>query len=405
MRPEIRTQGRFKKNRNSMPAAMPNFGRIVTRGRRFIPEVDGLRFVAIAAVVLFHLSAHTLERHMAGAAVQPYESWLPRLFGIGHYGVHLFFVLSGFLLAAPFAKWRLGLGAKPSLQTYYLRRLTRLEPPYMLAVLVLFAGGIVALGVRPGLSRWPNLLASLIYQHNLIFGDASLISVVLWSLEIEVQFYILAPFLSVVFSVRNVFARRVTLLCAIIVIPLLRSFIPSYAGSRFNSLPWYLEFFAAGFLLADLYLVDWKESPGHSVVYDIASLVGWPVLAALMLWNRIPILIAPVTLVTCIGAFRGKASSWLFRHRLITAVGGMCYSMYLLHYGVISVTGRLSAQVLLGTTFTTRFALDSLIALPAVLAATGVFFIFLERPCMDPSWPSKAGERIRRWFAAVSLMQ
>jgi len=73
-------------------------GRIVTRGRGFIAEVDGLRFVAISAVVLYHLSQHTLTRLMDGASVLPGERWLTELLDLGHYGVQLFFVLSGFLL-------------------------------------------------------------------------------------------------------------------------------------------------------------------------------------------------------------------------------------------------------------------------------------------------------------------
>jgi peptidoglycan/LPS O-acetylase OafA/YrhL len=323
------------------------------------------------------------------------ESWLPQVFGLGFYGVQLFFGLSGFLLTLPFAKWRLGLAAKPSLRTYYLRRLTRLEPPYMLAMLILFVGGFVALGVQTGLSHWPNLLASLIYQHNLIFGESSLITGVAWSLEIEVQFYLVAPALSAVFSIRNVLARRAVLLSAMIVIPLLRSLLPSYLGTRFNSLPWNVEFFATGLLLADLYLVEWKEAPNHSCVWDLASLIGWPVLMALIGWQRYTILMAPLVLMTYVGAFRGKVSSRLFGHRLITVIGGMCYSMYLLHFSVISVTGRLTKRLLPGSSFTTRFAADAVVALPAVLAVTAVFFIVLERPCMDPGWPSKAGARLR----------
>ena len=187
-------------------------GRIITRGRRFIAEVDGLRFVAISAVVLYHLSQHTLTRHMAGASVQPGEAWLTKLLDLGHYGVQLFFVLSGFLLALPFAKWRLGLGDKPSLRAYYFRRLTRLEPPYMVAMLLLFAGPpLVASWMSGGWSLWPNLLASLVYQHNLIFGAMNPINPVTWSLEIEVQFYMLAPALAVVFSIGNAVARRAAL--------------------------------------------------------------------------------------------------------------------------------------------------------------------------------------------------
>ncbi len=205
-------------------------GRIIARGRRYIAEVDGLRFVAIMAVVLFHLNGYTLQRHMQGATIQPYETWLAKGLTSGRYGVQLFFVLSGFLLAMPFAKWRLGLAPRPPLRKYYVRRLTRLEPPYIVAALFLFISGFGAFGFHAGFSHWPNLLASLIYQHNLIFGQGSVISIVFWSLEIEVQFYLLAPFLSVVFSIGNVVVRRATLLAVMILNPLLVSLVPTPNG-------------------------------------------------------------------------------------------------------------------------------------------------------------------------------
>jgi peptidoglycan/LPS O-acetylase OafA/YrhL len=352
-------------------------------------------------VVLFHLNSFTLHKHMSGAAVQPSESWLPALLGAGYYGVELFFVLSGFLLAIPFAKWRLGLGTQPLLRTYYFRRLSRLEPPYILAMLVFFVGKMRLLGVPTGISYFPNLLATLIYQHNLIFGGPSVISIVAWSLEIEVQFYILAPLFATVYSIRNVLARRAILLSVILAAPLLRNFLPSYSAARFNSLPWYLEFFAAGFLLADIYLVDWKETPNRTFVWDLATLIAWPAVAALILWPRFPVLIAPAILLAYLGAFRGRASNRFFRHPLVTIIGGMCYSMYLIQGAAMWGAGELSKHFLFGSNFMSRFAIDSLFALPALSVSAALFFLLVERPCMDPAWPSKLAQRMRRWFGGA----
>lgn len=382
--------------------AFNQLGRVITRGRAFIPEVDGLRFVAIMSVMLFHLSGYVLAKHMTGAAIQPAELWLPKVFGIGHYGVELFFVLSGFLLAMPFAKWRLGFAPRPSLRSYYCRRLTRLEPPYIVALALIFGVGVLAhrLGADvsswPDLSKWPNLLASLIYQHNLIYSSGSLITVVVWSLEIEVQFYMLAPLLAIIFSVHQVVTRRVILLAATIAIPLLRSFLPPQFKETFNSLPWHIEWFITGFLLTDLYVADWKQKPCRSFAWDGASLIGWPVLITLLLLGRFTVLMAPLVLVAYTGAFRGKISSWVLSRPLITVIGGMCYSMYLLHYSVISMVGTITKHILIGSSFTARFALDATIIIPMILIVTVLFFVVLERPCMDPAWPSKIGMQVRR---------
>ena len=110
-------------------------------------------------------------------------------------------------------------------------------------MLILFLGGLVALGVTAGLSLWPNLIASLLYQHNLIYGHGSAINGVAWSLEVEVQFYLLAPLFAAVFSIQSVLARRAVLLGAMSAAPLLRGLFPAAVSERFGlSLPWFLEF-------------------------------------------------------------------------------------------------------------------------------------------------------------------
>jgi peptidoglycan/LPS O-acetylase OafA/YrhL len=369
---------------------MRNLTRIITPGRRFIPEVDGLRFIAIMAVVGFHLAGYTSAKAMNGAAVLPWQTWFVRILAAGSYGVPLFFVLSGFLLAMPFAKWRLGLGARPSLKAYYLRRLTRLEPPYVVAMCLLFFAGMVAWGAAVGAARWTNLLASLGYQHNLIYQQPSLINCVAWSLEIEVQFYLLAPLLAAVFSIRNVFVRRLLLLGASLILPFVRSLWSGPLSDRLSlSLPYYAEYFLVGFLLADLYLTDWGEKPIKTIAWDLATLIGWPILLTATLTGTFHPFV-PIAILFCyIGAFRGLCSSWVLSRRPITVIGGMCYSIYLLHYQTISMTGHLAGHFLRGVTFLDRFAIEAAFSLPAILAVTILFYLLIEQPCMDNLWPSK----------------
>jgi peptidoglycan/LPS O-acetylase OafA/YrhL len=100
--------------------------RRVTRDGRWIPEVDGLRFIAIFSVILFHMLNEMIGRI---GPVEPGYRWLEQPLSNGFRGVTLFFVISGMILALPFA--RQYLESRPvSLRKYYLRRVTRLEPPY-----------------------------------------------------------------------------------------------------------------------------------------------------------------------------------------------------------------------------------------------------------------------------------
>ena len=69
-------------------------------------------------------------------AEDPSHSVIARVLEHGNYGVQLFFVISGFVLALPFASHYLCQTRAVSLRAYFLRRLTRLEPPYVLSMLL-----------------------------------------------------------------------------------------------------------------------------------------------------------------------------------------------------------------------------------------------------------------------------
>lgn len=387
-----------------MSSAYGRFGRIISRGRQFIPEVDGLRFIAISSVLAYHLASYPASYSRPVAAGVESAIWTN--FAIGRYGVQLFFVLSGFLLAMPFARWRLGLGKRPSLGAYYLRRLTRLEPPYVVSMILLFFAGMLVHGFRAGALRWPNLLASLVYCHNLIFGKISAINGVAWSLEIEVQFYMIAPFLAVLFSIRRMVVRRIVILSSVILIPLLRGGgripptlrLPGGIGATHFFLAWHIEFFLAGFLLADLYLVDWKEAPLRSAKWDLVTLLASIALISLLLSGQLPFLVAPVVLLAYCGVFRGSVSSRALSRPIVTTIGGMCYSMYLLHSRIIEITLLLMRHILDVRSYLAMVLLVSAIAVPVVMIVTVVFFSLLERPCMDPTWPGKLRKRFR-WTA------
>ncbi len=364
-----------------------NFRRITSQ-KRFIPQIDGLRFVAISSVVLFHLYA---SLNHDGAVQDP--GFDPANVGmLSKRGVELFFAISGFILGVPFASSYLLGAPKINLKQYFLRRLTRLEPPYILSLLV-WAGFLLAMARQSGREILPHLLASMAYLHNLIYSSDSTINVVAWSLEVEVQFYVLVPLLAGIFVIADTRMRRGAIVILMLASALLGS---QLLHTRLEaSVAYYLPFFLAGFLLCDLYVTrrDWKPS----WAWDLAALCGWPLVWYLSA-GRSHVLLPFIIVVLYLAAFRGRLCSALFSHPIITDIGGMCYSLYLFHFLIISAVCHVSKPVHIGQDFWAYYLLQAVLVLPVVLILCGVFFLLVERPCMDRDWPRKLRNR---WFVSA----
>jgi peptidoglycan/LPS O-acetylase OafA/YrhL len=229
----------------------------------------------------------------------------------------------------------------------------------------------------------PHLLATLFYCHSQVFGSASSIAPVAWSLEVEVQFYILAPLLTEVFRIRNRNLRRGLLVLAILAIATAQMPI---SNLRFLlSIGNHLQFFLAGFLVADLFL----QSSGTkgSIAQDAFSAVGWPA-AFLLPKPAVQVVLPLLSVWLCWAAFRGRILNWFFRRPFIAATGGMCYTIYLLHFPMIAAATRLSGNQRPWVMCLEAVALTSLVS--------SAYYLLIERPCMNPRWPQELGERVRR---------
>jgi peptidoglycan/LPS O-acetylase OafA/YrhL len=388
---------------------MPLASRLVQLLRRetssggFLPEIDGVRFIAIFSVVLYHFWGN-FEVYYAKIGVIP-SAFAPLAYVIEHggRGVPLFYVISGFILGLPFARAHLEGGRAVSLSRYYKRRVFRLEPPYILCLLLMFAVFVLAMrraGV--GESLW-HLAASLLYCHNLVYGEPSTINYVAWSLEIEVQFYILAPFLSYIFAVRSVRTWRWVLLGAIFgsacMATLLgqRTLLLGQTSLLFLSLPGFLHFFLVGFFLVDLYLADWKRSPSTHYGYD-ALFFGALLAFYVPSWKTsqfhygIPVSALLAGMIV-FGAFRGRVARAIMRNPFIYVVGGMCYTIYLWHFPVIGLLGH--GRLFVFGSFWLNLAFSMTVVLPAVLAVCAALFVMGEKPFMRRDWHLALGNRLR----------
>jgi peptidoglycan/LPS O-acetylase OafA/YrhL len=366
---------------------MLQFRRITTQGR-FIPQIDGLRFVAITSVVLFHIYANFENGLIPAKWI--FDPDLPKR------GVELFFAISGFILGVPFATHFLRQGQKVNLKQYFLRRLTRLEPPYLICLIV-FTVDQVLVAHRSFHELGPHLLASSVYLHNLIYGAFNRpINGVAWSLEIEVQFYVLVPLLALMFAISNPTARRTVVAALMLGFGFLGRTVYPNPHLR-ASIVYYLAFFLAGFLLCDLYVTrrEWTRS----YQWDVLAICLWPLVWVLGR-NSGHILLPFVIVVLYLAAFRGRMFSALFSNPVITSIGGMCYSIYLFHTLVIGLTGHATRSLHVGQNFWVYFGLQSVLIYPVVLLLCGTFFLLIERPCMDRNWPRKLWNQVKTLSSA-----
>jgi peptidoglycan/LPS O-acetylase OafA/YrhL len=376
-----------------------HLSRVMTKGRDFVPQIDGLRFVAIIAVLAYHVRA-IIAWHYGVSLDRPAGSdgvmnWT---FGAGCKGVELFFAISGFILGLPFARQHLGQAEPVRLKAYYLRRLTRLEPPYIIQlVFVLFVAGFFLRNQpsHPELYHQPDWLAhtlrhlgvSLFYGGGLVYHAYPQPNIVLWSLEIEVQFYLLAPVLARVFLIQPAPARRLVIMGLIL--------LPTALGPLMTAFPWLgwtllgkLQFFMAGFLFCDLYLGGHVRTEQRRHLWDFLFLGAVSAVVCLSRFALEYPFLPWLWLLVFTAAFRGKIAHWLLGHRLLTTIGGMCYTIYMYHWLMISALIRLTIK------FSTHiFWLDLLIQFvvmsAVIIAVCSVLFALFERPFMQRAWPQK----------------
>jgi peptidoglycan/LPS O-acetylase OafA/YrhL len=341
-----------------------------TGKRTYIPEIDSLRFVAIAFTIAYHLSIKT---HLE--LVKDPSTATSRL----NRGVQLFFVISGFVLALPFANHWLKRGRKVDLRSYMLRRLTRIEPPYLVSLLLCT---VVLLVVKKQSFHeiLPHLVASVFYMHSLVYAALSTINPVAWSLEIEVQFYVLVPLLTLVFAIKDTKLRRWVLALTVAALSPFAWWLNGHYRSD-HSLLGTLQFFVAGFLLADFYLLDPPKVKRY--LWDAVAVVGWVLVLATNArwWN----LLMPLgTVAVYWTAFAGRLTSKLFRSRFTSIIGGMCYSIYLVHQQIIGlVAGAIHNNLRI-----------ELVSLGLIAIFCPLFYVLVERPCMNHDWPQRLRNRI-----------
>jgi peptidoglycan/LPS O-acetylase OafA/YrhL len=373
--------------------------RRITSSGKYIPEIDGLRFIAIASVVLYHLNgfwvAKTQELYQQSGHL---ITGLNAVLSTGNVGVELFFVISGYILGLPFANKYLGDRKDVPLGSYFKRRLTRLEPPYIVMLLLVFCLLVFVVHKYTAAQLVPSLLASLTYTHNFFYGRDTLplITSVAWSLEIEVQFYLLAPLLARVFLLPA--AKRRTILLAV---SLALIVLPNFYLLPFRSIVDYAQFFLIGFLFADLKITNDTININKWLVAIIGTISfvtifyvnGYPLPHDNIYLNGVIFLAILVFNYMCL--FHGFLKGFL-ANTVIATIGGMCYSIYLLHQTIIAIVANKFIQYKLPGSYYLHLALFYLLLLAFIFTISSIYYMLIERPCMRKNWPQLLVESLKR---------
>ena len=367
---------------------MLSFSRFTERFRRvtstgdYIPAIDGLRFIAIFMVVCL--------LHVGGA-------YAPMMFGesIGHlaiiqtiiqeggYGVSFFFVISGFILSVPFARQYMFQEKAVSIKGYFLRRLTRIEPLYILTLTGYLFLRVYLFHYNTMQEALPHYWASVFYLHNIVYHDFSLINAVTWSLEVEIQFYCLAPLLALIFKIESAVYRRVLWVFFIV----LGAFYSYYQYRQIGNFLNVGYSFIAGMLIADFYLTTKQNFNGTRYgLLAAISLLFIFILPTYTLHPLVCILKTILTIVFFMLALKNESVKKVLGKKYISLIGGMCYSIYLVHMGVHGVLRHYMHYLQPSYSNALNAWVAYVVTLFSILLFSGIIFLLVEKPTMRKDW-------------------
>lgn len=362
-----------------------------------VHEIDGLRGIAVLAVLLWHFVGSMTD----STIVQLLTIW-------GRTGVDLFFVLSGFLIIGILVDVQ---NKKGWSRIFYWRRLLRIYPPYIALILAYWlcyawVGETAGFNTNTGLVT--QLAAQLTFTWNWLMAlTESAVSrgfSVTWSVAIEEWFYLLAPWVLVVTPRRHL----VALLLSIGVVSIaLRALAWLWLGSAYSLAPYILPPFRLDGLCAGGLLALAVRNPetsnflrARATVIAKAALaftIATPLLIAGMksnlesnmyLWGHTYLTVAYTVVLLWTVQSAGTSKARLLRAWPLREAGRYSYTLYLFHPLFISLFFTLKGETRELVNSWATFGL----ALAALLCSLGfsvLFYWVIER------WAVSLGHRSR----------
>lgn len=332
----------------------------------YFPSLDTLRAVGALAVLTTHTAfwAGDYLRHGVLGVV------LARL----DVGVAIFFVLSGFLLSRAWLIRAAQQRPSPPTREYFWHRFLRVVPLYVVTVLIAY----LMIPENAGRS-WTDLLVSLGLADTFTGESLPAGLTHMWSLAVEVEFYLVLPALMwwVVGRSRGLRQRRLWVLVTLLVATSVAWYTvidrSEWGNGPWQSLPGYASWFAVGIALADLEVL---RSTGGSLgrigtsVARLGQLPGscWAAAGALLLVAATPLAgpsmlavptaseglvknllyggIAGLVVLPAVMAPSRSAFQRFLSHRVLRHLGLISYGIFCLHLPVLHLVMTLTGYPL-----------------------------------------------------------
>lgn len=354
----------------------------------YYPHIDGLRAVAVLAILLFHLDI----QYFAG----------------GYIGVDIFFVISGFLITS-LLKRELDTNGTVNFKQFYIRRIKRIIPALLATLIFSFVFSALIFSPTYLQTIAGALWSALLSVSNVYFwleADYFDTSAKLkpflhtWSLGVEEQYYLLWPLF--LFAIYRGRCKRFIMpfILAILIFSLYLNFkfldgkigfisehFPKLAGlisngksTLFFLLPFRVYEFAIGAGLAWLYhkRIPIKFANDGLLILGIAlilySLFTFTEALAFPYWYA---------LIPCSGAAlaiyaggNAQLTASILSNRLMVGIGIISYALYLVHWPLITFWHYLNNSANL--TLTNRLSIGALTLILAYL-----LYELVERPCRN----------------------
>jgi|LakMenEpi03Aug12_release.lakeMendotaPanAssembly.Ray.scaffolds.fasta_scaffold254720_2 peptidoglycan/LPS O-acetylase OafA/YrhL len=294
---------------------------------REFPEIDFLRFVAITSVVIFHFTARRYELLPYGYLVKG-PPW-----NLGWVGVNLFFIISGYVVSHTLLK-------SYNAKDFILKRVTRIYPALWLILPVVFLGQyFIPNSIFKDRSSLANLLGSMTLVPPSVLNLQSIINfdwltLVLWSLKVEMVFYILCYILFNFFPYKKIVFYSV-LICTLtsILLIITLNFNLNYInpievvliGLGFDYLPW--------FVLGMLFYEQKILRENKRLMILLFSAFALAISASKNNFSSDQIAEFAVIVLFVLVVFR-KKNSKLIKLKIFQVLGFSSYEMYLIHQGL-----------------------------------------------------------------------